>query len=305
MKYGERSRRVRDIQQTLNERGYPVDVDGILGPQTWAALERMTIDAGRAWAPGVPDAALAEALSRKRLTPVPPAPVPPDVDNARIYDLVREQEAGSPKTRRVAGRTVMRDMHTIDTLVVHQTAVPFGVADYQIHAAHGDRSLAKARRALNVAAHATAFVEGFAALGHDVRAYVNHAGPVNAWTVGLEIEGRYPGLMDDPTTVPDEADATTWGGPPMVLTAKTVAAACAAAACLCANVERAGGKLTTVLAHRQSEATRRADPGEQIWKEVVLGYIVPVLGLKVRSGATYGDGRPIPFQWDVNGAWKY
>jgi hypothetical protein len=265
----------------------------------------MTRDAGRAWNPTVPDSALAEVLNRKRLTPVPTV-APIQTNGMRIYDLVGEQSLNNPKTRRVAGRTVMRDMSTVNTLIVHQTAIPFDVADYQIHAAHGDRRLAKARRALDVAAHGIAYRDGFGALGHDVRAYVNAAGPGNPFSVNLEIEGRYPGLLDDPETTPTREDVeSTWGGPPMMLDSATIAAACATAERLCRDVAAFEGcKLRYVMAHRQTSATRRADPGEEIWRKVVLDYIVPVLGLQVRYD-TAGTGREIPAAWDPNGVGAY
>ncbi len=70
-----------------------------------------------------------------------------------------------------------------------------------------------------------------------------------------------------------------------------------------------GMPIEYVHAHRQSSATRRADPGEELWKRVVLEFGVPVLGLTTEPARTLpgrnGDGRPIPLEWDPDGVGSY
>ena len=56
-----------------------------------------------------------------------------------------------------------------------------------------------------------------------------------------------------------------------------------------------------IWAHRQSSASRRSDPGQSLWQEVVLAYAVPVLGLKTQPARIWGDGRPIPVEWQPDG----
>jgi hypothetical protein len=56
-------------------------------------------------------------------------------------------------------------------------------------------------------------------------------------------------------------------------------------------------KLTHVLAHRQSSATRENDPGPDIWSQVGQ-WAVDTLGLKDGGpGFKIGSGNPIPEAW--------
>src|SRR5690606_7769198 len=158
--------------------------------------------------------------------PVEPLVVPEPAP--RLYDLRREQRADAPKTRRRAGRTVLRDPATVTGVVLHQTAVEYGVAAYQVRAARGDADLALARRALQIGAHVTACRAGLFAAAYPLCAYVHHAHGLNESTLGLEVDGRYPGLEDDPATVAREDLASTWRGEPTELTERTVETARAA-----------------------------------------------------------------------------
>ncbi len=53
--------------------------------------------------------------------------------------------------------------------------------------------------------------------------------------------------------------------------------------------------LERVLAHRQSSASRRSDPGEGIWR--LLEPVARELGLDPAFDWTVADGRPIPEAW--------
>lgn len=225
-----------------------------------------------------------------------------------FYDLRHEQDhvypGGKNKVARKGGRVVVRPPEQVEGIVIHQTAVNFSVSRRQVNASGGDENLALARRALDVACHAMAFRKGFFVAAHDLRTYVHHGNRFNAKSLGLEIDGRYPGLMDDPSTVAREDLKTTWKGDPTELTDLTVKAACAALAFLVLEGRKQGMPIKYIWAHRQSSINRRSDPGEEIWKRVVLEYAVPELGLETMPefGAR---GRPIPKKWDPNGVGKY
>ena len=227
----------------------------------------------------------------------------------RVYDLRWEQSdppaLPKPKHRIIRGKVAKRDMRTITGVTIHQTACVFGVSDAGVKRASGDVELATARRALGVACHGLAFTGGFYALPNPLDWYVWHANALNETTLGLEVEGLYAGLEDDPDTVPREDLETTWNGPPMKLTDETVASARACLARLVNEARAAGAPLTNVFAHRQSSDTRRSDPGEAIWQKVVLDYAVPVLGLTAKPSAVFGPGRPIPVEWAPDGVRRY
>jgi hypothetical protein len=56
--------------------------------------------------------------------------------------------------------------------------------------------------------------------------------------------------------------------------------------------------------HRQASSSRRADPGEGLWRSVAL-WAQSELGLKLAQNITLGDGYTIPKEWDPNGVGSY
>lgn len=209
---------------------------------------------------------------------------PPDLVRGKRKHLVRR------------GRVVERAPKDITTIVVHQTACVFGPLE-QPDKRHV--------RALGVACHALAFNDGVVALPNPLPWYVWHGNEFNPVSLGLEIEGHFPGLPDDPSTPRREDIATVWGGKATPLTATLVEASCAALDYLVAKGRELGMPIEFIAAHRQSSDTRRSDPGWEIWRTVVLEYAVPKLGLKTLPSYAIGNGRPIPKEWDPHGVGRY
>ncbi len=211
--------------------------------------------------------------------------------------LTRGKRKHRVKRRLVAGRweehVERRDPKRIDGIVLHQTACSFGPSD---------DATARHRRALGVACHAMAFRDGAAVLANPLPWTVLHGNGLNDRSLGLEIEGLYSGLEDDPSTVPDEAKRTTWGGRPDTVSTLLVAAGRRALRELVERGRAEGMPLRYIWAHRQSSGTRRSDPGETLWRAIVTEYAVPVLGMQtqpalVLASKSSGPGRPIPAQW--------
>ena len=226
------------------------------------------------------------------------------------YDLRNEQDYRYPhgrrKTRMAGLAPVMRRVEDIDTLVLHQTAVEYGVSDRAVREAGGDVELARARRALDAACHVMVFRKGYYVESHPLLALVSHAGRLNPRSIGLEIEGRYPGLMDDPSTLPREDLETTWGGDPTVLTEAAVKSACNAIDKIMIRMAELGGRLRYVAPHRISSDARRADPGQEPWQRIALDYAVAVHGLEPVNESPWTQGRHVPTEWDPeNGIGEY
>lgn len=211
---------------------------------------------------------------------------------SRIVDLSHEQAnppAFTPPHHKLGWDRMLhrnavfcRAPRTIDGIVVHQTGTPFGVTAAAVKAAGGDKLLAKHRRALGIAAHMTAFDTGYAVLGSPLDWYVYHGNALNARSLGIEIEGLYPG---------DWGTQELFQGPIEV-------AARAGLAYLVSEGRRLGMPLRYVWAHRQSSLTRDDDPGEEIWRKLVMGYAVPQLGLEPQFDFVNG-GHTIPERWRV------
>ena len=211
----------------------------------------------------------------------------------RFYDLRRKQQNPKPRFRgkkliaTADGRNIKRNPADIDMVVVHQTAVEFGPRRVHLRQFKGNRELAIAHRALDVACHVLTF-EDYFCLANELTTYVNHANRFNARSLGLEIEGLYPGIHAQPTW----RKMTT-------LTNNRVRTARLGLREMVNRGRKQGMPLKLITAHRQSNVNRRSDPGEEIWQRVVLDYGVPKLGLVTAPALTVGRGRPIPSVWQA------
>ena len=302
MRYGDRGAEVRALQQRLLDRGYALPrfgADGVLGDETWFALQEFARDEQLLWNPEVPIHVRAAVLGPADPGPEPTPPGETPNPAIERIDLRPLQTDPAPKTKVVLGRTVMRAPHSITGIVIHQTAVEFGISREDLRLAGGDPDLAQQRRALRVACHALAFREGWVVMGNDLRSYVWHANLLNSHTLGLEIEGNYAGIERDPSTAWRGARPS---GPPDDLVVDT---AREALRWLVDEGRRMGMPIEWVYAHRQSSLLRRNDPGETLWRRVVLDWGVPRLGLRTAPNLVVGDGRPIPEDWDPAGVGTY
>ena len=313
LRYGDSGPAIRVLQEKLLDRGYALPrfgSDGHLGDETWEALQRYAADQHLGWGPAVPEHVL-DRLQRATSTlpdiPVSPPTPPPEhlLTSIRFYDLSKEQTNPAPKSKIIAGRMVQRAPGTINGVVIHQTACTFGVTAAQVAAAGGDEELAHARRGLKVATHMLAFRGGFAAQVNLLRSYIYNANLLNRSILGLELEGLYAGVQDDPATAPDEAARSTWGGQPQEPTEALINAGRYALGLLVERGRAEGMPIRYIYAHRQSSLNRRSDPGEQLWRAVALEYGVAVLGLVPRQHFTIGGGRPVPVEWDPQGSGHY
>src|SRR5690606_22013803 len=171
-----------------------------------------------------------------------------------VVDMRHTAPARIPRSLVVDGRTVMRDPATVDGVCIHQMGVTLGVGPARLRAAGGDADLAQMLRARDIPAHASAFIEGWVVAPHPLRAYLHHAGRLNATTLGLEVEGLYDGRATGSRRPADT----------------TIDAARAALRWLVETGRSEGMPIRYVYAHRQSSRSRRADPGAWLWREVAL-----------------------------------
>ncbi|RZO57408.1 MAG: N-acetylmuramoyl-L-alanine amidase [Sandaracinaceae bacterium] len=253
-------------------------------------------------------AAMAEGIADRLRLGLPG----PSVPRKPFYDLRREQDFvyrnGKRKVRKLAGVPVRRDVRRVVGVVLHQTACEYGLSNKLIDAAGGDEELALARRGLNVGCHAIAFRRGFFVATHDLDLHVNHGNRFNATTLGLEIEGHYPGLADDPKTVAREDLRVTRGEELPGPDERTIETARVALRWLVETGRSMGMPIRFLYAHRQSSPTRRADPGEALWKGIAP-WARETLGLELAPRRVFstskGAGRPIPKAWDPAGFGGY
>lgn len=234
------------------------------------------------------------------------APYPSWVERVDLSDRLGPRYPG---TRGYPGATKYRRPEEVDGIVLHQTATRFPVGRYWLRKADGDERRARQLRVLRVAAHYIALRDLQVVKGRPTLAYVHHANRLNRPTLGVEVEGRFPGLEDVPETAPREDLLTTWGlakgETPDEADRATVDAAREAVAWAYEDGRRAGCPLRYIYAHRQSNGSRRADPGEALWEAVAVDFAVAVLHLEVRPTYVLGSGRPLPAVWDPAGVGPY
>jgi N-acetyl-anhydromuramyl-L-alanine amidase AmpD len=118
--------------------------------------------------------------------------------------------------------------------------------------------------------------------------------------IQIEVVGRYSGLLDNPNTMPNEANNTTWNDPttkekelPQDLTIDAAFSLRMLVRYLCDKFP----SIKYFLSHRNFSKDRQADPGQAIWEQVV--------GLRRELGRSSGGkgfvagGYPNPSAWDA------
>ncbi|MCP4204260.1 MAG: hypothetical protein GY769_20275 [bacterium] len=328
MKFNDRGAVVETVQGKLLRLGYRLPrygADGHCGDETWDALQQYARDRRLGWAPEVPQAALDDLRRGPTMPDIPitVATTEPDLDDVSFIHLEEHALDPHPKGLVRHGQTVRRNHAVIDGITLHQMAVelrpsayyqqlaskpPFDAHDdvldeyaIALRALYGPRNSKKGGVAAPLVAH-----DDLVICTMPLDWYIYHGNRLNRPTLGIEVSGRFSGLLDDPNTPPREDLRTTWGDePPMVLTPARIRGGRAAVRYAVEEGRKQGMPIRFVYAHRQSNGGKPGDPGEALWQALVIDYAVPVLGLVPRYDFTLDDGRPIPKQWDPNGVGSY
>lgn len=155
----------------------------------------------------------------------------------------------------------------------------------------------KIERCDTVGAHFVVYPDGRVFRLHDMDRKIVHGHGWNAHTVGIEIDGRMYGIVGKENTLWDSPD-TPWKDKANHPTFEQIGAVCQLIRWICAEVERHGGKMKSLVAHRQATSSRQNDPGQEIWQAVALP-MMKELGLGDGGpGFKISDGYPIPGEWD-------
>lgn len=250
------------LQQALIRKGFKLDrygADGSLAGETWKKVEAFAkVDRFPSSQP-LPQRVVDEILSDAPLTS-------PKFDYPDGYVRVK----GDPAD--VHGQ---RGWQAINTIVLHQTGI------WMTDTPERFRTLDAHVGILDT--HATPIVQV-----QELTALMYHANEANRFSVGIEINGLFPGLARN--FVQGKHTAV---GP----TTRQIHHACIAMRWICDEVAAHGGRITRVIPHRCSNDTKKWDPGEVAWKEIGL-WAQDKLGLSdCGPGWKVGDGSPIPYEW--------
>jgi hypothetical protein len=220
--------------------------------------------------------------------PAEPEPDAEPVESGRQWHDLR----GEPRTKSRGESKGTRDWSKIKGITIHQTAVDFGT---------------NPRRLLNVPVHGATLRDGSIVLLHDPPAYMWHGHSFNKHDIGIEvscraagIEGngdslwlpkKYKGLKGD-ERLKHASEATD----------EQLEATRELIRYYCEQVEKHGGKIEFIHAHRQSTKSRVSDPGSRIWKAVGI-WAQEELGLSCGPAGWSAGGYPLPDVWtgEANG----
>ena len=220
-----------------------------------------------------------------------------NLDDHEVFDLCNQHALNTKKAKRQP-----RKLETIDTIVLHQTGVKFGVGKKAVEQ-YGQR-VALHRRFYDVACHVAALMNGDVLLVNPWDRYVLHGHSSNRFSIGIEIEGLYPGIEDNANTVAGKAEANE-------LTLRTIGAARKAVKIAVEQCRELGAPITKLAAHRQFHGSRITDPGQGIWREVAL-WAAKELDLTIdydlaatNKTDARKSGRRIPKVWDPSARADY
>lgn len=150
-----------------------------------------------------------------------------------------------------------------------------------------------------VNAHYGVTLEGLPILINRPEDMIWHAQRASISTIGIEVEGNYCGVSGNTRTL------WTAGGGPDTLNSAMLEALDVVFDDVLRRFGEAGEQWSVVYGHRQSSRNRRADPGEEIWRRVAIPWASYLHTSRYTPSKVFGDGRPIPKQWDSNGKGAY
>lgn len=270
MRHGEIGPHVGAFQQKLMDLGYQLPIYGAdkeCGDETVSAAFDCITDL---W----PDAFRGEymdapvhVIQDNMVEAIMAAPVPGRPD--WLYDVTGQHPVKNAYSYR-------RKVSSIDSITLHQTACNLSESLkrwYFIRAHFGVTRLGKVIK-----------VNTFDVIPHASN-WFNHR------SVAIEISGNFRGVESLPRTLWKE------GGRRATMLDTQISGARSAVELCCDDVAKAGGKITTILGHRQANGNKPNCPGELIWKNVAL-WAQKEIGLVSDPMFTKGNGIPIPHVWD-------
>lgn len=252
---------VKRLQEQLEILKINVNIDGIYGPSTEKAVKLLQ------WQAGIREDGIVGANTRKVIS---------DLIGVKHHTLIF---AGSSDLVDIS------DRHKPPKLSALRKLNPTGVTWHQTGCKMPKDPMGWSR----VNAHYGLTQEGLPILINKPDMFIWHAQGLSRFTIGIEVEGNYPGLTNNPNTL--------WrgGGGPHSVNDKMIAGAMS----IVKDIEqRLSDRAEAIVyyAHRQSSPNRRACPGQEIWEKIVVPCMT-LIGAVAHPQRTIGKGRTLPTGW--------
>lgn len=210
-------------------------------------------------------------------------------------------EASMIDRRRYHSPLVRQGDRLVNYVPAHRTKAT-GAALHQTACNMGER----VERYDTIGAHFAVLRSGRVLRMADIDRIVYHGNGWNGLCVGIEVDGLYAGVEDDPDTAQNEALRSTWDDPstptreyPQQVTPQAMRACRSLVRWIVVDGLRRGWTIDKLVAHRQSSRDRRNDPGEEIWKQVAIP-LQGELGMTDGGAGFQIGGYPIPSAWNAN-----
>lgn len=253
---------VKRLQEHLEILGHCIDVDGIYGPKTANAVNSIQ------WRNGIKSDGIYGPQT------------------AELFDKLIKAKHNTVIFAGASDIIDISDSHPVPKLWERERSLSSitGVTWHQTGCSMPSDPMGWSR----VNAHYGLTQEGLPILINKPTDFIWHAQGLSKKTIGIEIEGNYPGVTNNPKTL--------WrgGGGPHSLNDKMIAGAVSIVEDILSRVAFDKGKY--FYAHRQSSPTRRADPGQEIWTKIVAPLAVRY-GFEIVPDYTKGKGRKLPVEW--------
>lgn len=251
---------VRRWQETCNALGVKVVTDGVFGPKTEEATKKVQALLGVTVDGIVGDKTWAAAEAR-----IAQSWTEYEVDGVKIVDCRKVFRSPKNHTRNREGKE-------IQGIVLHRTSCVLGE---------------NPKRWESVNCHVGVTLSGKIILMHDFTKMIWHGNGPSPFTVGIEFDGNpegFPGKWWKP------------GGGPHPITPEQEKAADVLFSLMKQEIEKIGGKMERIIAHRQSSEDREYDPGWECWKKIAIPWQKRI-GIESDPNKTWGTGKPIPEEW--------
>lgn len=189
----------------------------------------------------------------------------------------------------------LRPMQSITGIMLHRTSCLIGNKVQQ----HAETN-----------AHVAVTMDGNIYLIHPWTLGIFHGHGLSEASIGIEFDGNpegFPGYLwvnqkyKKNGKVMDKYKEQVG---PHVITPAQVKASKVLLKIILREVEKGGGKITNILAHRQSTEDRESDPGWECWQKIAMPWqqtiqAAPTIGLKINTG------KPIPKAWDLSSPYNW